>query len=79
MSTLRAIRDLTERARQESVDATLRYRTFQTYADWAERYPYDVVLRWVRESVADGPTAAQRQAWSDILRAIEASEFEVIR
>lgn len=79
MSTLRALRDMTERAKQDATDATLRYRTFQTYADWAERYSHDVVLRWVREGVTDGPTAAQRQAWTDILRVLEVSEFEVER
>ena len=58
MSALRAIRDLTEQAKQAHLDAAERCMAFDIYAAWAARYPADTVLEWARQRIditaADG-------------------------
>ena len=79
MSTLRAIRDLTEQAKQAHLDAAERHRAFQVYAAWAANYPADTVLEWARQRIESAETEAQRQGWREIVQILERPEVEVIR
>ena len=79
MPALRAIRDLTEQAKQAHLDAAERYRAFQVYAAWAANYPADVALAWARQRIDGAEAEAQRQGWREIVQILERPTVEVIR
>ena len=79
MSALRAIRDLTEQAKQAHLDAAERHRAFQVYAAWAANYPADTVLEWARQRIDGAEAEAQRQGWREIVQILERPTVEVIR
>ena len=79
MSALRAIRDLTEQAKQAHIDAAERYRAFQVYAAWAANYPEHFVIQCARERIEGAESKAQRQGWREIVQILERPTVEVER
>lgn len=79
MPALRALRELTEQARQARLDAAERCMAFDIYAAWAARYPADTVLEWARQRIDGAEAEAQRQGWREIVQILERPTVEVVR
>ena len=79
MPALRALRELTEQARQARLDAAERCMAFDIYAAWAANYPEHFVIQCARERIEGAESKAQRQGWREIVQILERPTVEVIR
>ena len=78
-ATLRALRELTEQARQAALDATDRHTAFFVYAGLVELHGDAAALVSAKRYRESARTAASRQAWTEIVQILERPEVKVIR